>query len=146
MSRASTFLLAAGLGLAVLATTAPASAAALHATYDAVGTSTIRSTNSTITLARTTLTSDLNPDGTFTGSMPLLPATASFKILGLLPVSATVSFVATAPVTGRLSANPLPVVTATATYRLMLSHVRVAGLPTYVGPSCGTADPVSITV
>ena len=65
----------------------------LNVAYDAVGTSTVAKTGSTIALGPTTLTTALNPDdGTFTGSLPIPQTSTSFKALGLLPVTGNVDF------------------------------------------------------
>jgi hypothetical protein len=116
----------------------------LTVAYDVSGSSTVAKTNSTVTLGPTTLTTGLDAQGNFTGTLPLPPTTTSFRALGLLPVTATITFVPAGPVTGNLSAHPTPVITSTAAYYLRLSHVTVGGLPAIVGDRCQTRDPVTI--
>jgi hypothetical protein len=116
----------------------------LTVAYDVSGTSTVAKTNSTIDLGPATLTTGLDAQGNFTGSLPLPPTTTSFKALGLLPTTATVTFVPAGPVTGALSARPNVMITSTATYYLRLSNVAVAGLPAFVGDHCQTTQPVTI--
>lgn len=113
----------------------------LHVLYDAVGTSVVAKTGSTVALGPATLSATVNPDGTFTASLPLPPATTSFKALGLLPISATVSFIAAAPVTGSVTATSLQ---STSSFYIKLSKVKTAGIPTPVGSRCQTAAPVTI--
>lgn len=143
---------------AILCSAAPAFAASstadpspdttLTVQYDASGTSTVARTGSTITLAPTTATMQLDPfgGGAFTGSMPLPPTTTSFKAVGLLPVHGTVSFVPAGGLTGSLSQTPPLRVAATASYYLQLSDVTVAGVPAFVGDHCRTVNPVTIDV
>jgi hypothetical protein len=140
---------AAAAGAALLAV--PGSAGAdttaaptLNVAYDASGTSTIAKTGSNVALGPTTLTTAINTDGTFTGHLPLPATSTSFKALGLLPTTATVSFIEAAPLTGVLKSQPKPTITSTASVYIKLSDVTVAGLPALVGDQCQTADPVSI--
>jgi hypothetical protein len=147
-SIAIAFAAAAGVGLLAAPGTAGADdaapAATLNVAYDASGTSTIAKTGSSVALGPTTLTTAINPDGTFTGHLPLPPTSTSFKALGLLPTTATVSFIEAAPLSGVLKSNPKPTITSTASVYIKLSDVTVAGLPALVGDHCQTADPVSI--
>jgi len=137
---------AAALGVSLLVA-GPASAATLTVAYHVKGTSTVAKTGSTITLGPTTLTTHVSPkDGSFTGTLPLPPTSTSFSVLGLLPVTATVSFLPSGTLTGQLHARPKVTVSATSSYTLQLSNVTVAGIPTPVGSQCETADPVSIAV
>ena len=130
--------LTAAAGPAVAATT-PAYTVA----YDASGSSLVKKPNSTIALAPTTLTNYINADGTFTADLPLPATTSQFKVVGLLPVKATVNFVPVGKAVGKLTA---PTVSATATYYIKLSNVTLAGLPALVGGKCQTSAPVSIPV
>jgi len=132
------------LGIALMPTAA--NAAGLDVDYDASGSSYIASTGSTVDIAPTTLSTTIeSADGSITGHMPLKPATSEFKIIGLLPVKATVHFDEAAPITGSLiNEGNTTRVESTASYYIRLSDVRVAGLPVYVGDKCQTKDPVSI--
>jgi hypothetical protein len=137
-------LLAGTVGL--LVAVAPGTARAetvLTVSYDANGSSTIAKTGSTTALGPAVLTVDLQDDASFTGHLPLPPTQTSFKALGLLPTTATVSFVEAAPLTGKLLNRPFRI-TSTASYYLKLSDVTVAGLPALVGDNCRTTDPVQI--
>jgi len=114
--------------------------------YHVVGSSTIAKTNSVVQLGPTTLVTALNKDATFTAKMPLPPTSTSFKALGLLPVTADVTFAQVGKVTGALLAKPHVHVRATSRYLIQLSNVQVAGIPTPVGSQCETASPVTIKV
>jgi hypothetical protein len=131
----------------LLAVAAPASASApLKVTYHATGTSTIASTGSKVKLGPSTLSISLHRDGTFTATLPLPPVQTSFKAAGLLPTTATVSFVPKGKVTGSLKAGKRTVVTSVAKDYLHLSNVKVAGVDQMVGDSCQTVKPVVLHV
>ena len=139
----------AGGGLAVaVPADADAPAGTFEIDYDASGTSFIAKPKSTVKLGPAvskTYISD-SGDGTFTGDLALPPTQSTFKILGLIPVSATVTFVPAAPLSGQIS-DTLPLrLSATASYYLKLTNVKAAGLPTFQGNSCQTAAPVTIPV
>ncbi|MEP6799248.1 MAG: hypothetical protein ABI890_13930 [Lapillicoccus sp.] len=119
------------------ASAAQAPSPVLKVTYDAHGSSTVAKTGSVVELGPTTLTTKVNPDGTFTGSLPLPSRDTSFKLLGFLPVKATVSFIPAGPVKGKLGVGT---VTSKAFFFIRLSNVTVAGLPAFVGSSCQTAQ------
>lgn len=116
--------------------------------YDAVGTSTIAKTDSDVALGPTTLRTDLDVDtGEFTGSLPLPGTSTSFKAAGFLPVSANVSFIEAAPLTGTIDlAGDIASVASTATYFVKLSNIKVLGFPTFAGSHCQTKVPVTIPV
>lgn len=148
MSR-TRILLAVGAAVALLAATAPAASAAakpLKVTYQAKGTSTVAKTGSSVTLGPATLSISLKADGSFTATLPLPPTQTSFKAFGLLPTTATVTFVPKGKVTGALKVGKHTVVTSTAKDYLRLSDVTVGGLDQGVGDSCQTVDPVVLTV
>ncbi|GAB2487583.1 hypothetical protein [Jatrophihabitans fulvus] len=134
-----------GAAPAVASTAPPGS---FEIDYDATGTSLIKKPNSTIKLGPTvskTYISD-SGDGSFTADLPLPPTKSTFKILGFVPVSATVNFIPVGKLTGRIS-DSVPVrLTATAKYTIRLTDVKAFGLPTFQGSSCQTASPVSIPV
>jgi hypothetical protein len=147
--RGAAALTALGASAVLAIAAAPAAHAAniLKVAYDASGTSLVAKPNSTVTLGPTTLRTNLRSSGAFTARMPLPPTTSSFKVLGLLPTTATVSFVPAAKLTGQItSGNGTAVISSTASYFIKLSNVQVAGLPAFVGSNCQTADPVSIPV
>lgn len=131
----------------VFALTPPVHAATiLHAVYDVTGTSKIKKTGSVLSLGPTKLTADLNiDDGTFTADLPLPPVTAEFKVIGLLPVSATTEFIQEGPTTGTvdLSTGGMK---STTKVTLRLSNVKVGGLPIVVGPRCQSAYPATVVL
>ena len=137
------------LGL-VLLDGGTAHAALLAVTYDVRGTTHVATTGSTIALGPTTLSVTLeSTTGDFTGSMQLPGTRTTFAALGLIPMSADVTFEEAAPVTGHLSAKPEGTgsrVQATAHYYLHLSNIRVVGLPVFAGPNCRTVAPVTIPI
>ncbi|MFW6775921.1 hypothetical protein ACOACO_16675 [Nocardioides sp. CPCC 205120] len=116
--------------------------------YDAVGTSTIAKTDSTVALGPTTLRTDLDVDtGDFTGSLPLPGTRTNFKAAGFLPVQADVAFVEAAPLTGHINlSGDIASVSSTATYNVRLSNIKIAGFPTFTGTRCQTKVPVTIPV
>lgn len=125
---------------------AAAHAAPLNLDYDAVGTAHIASTNSTINLGPSTLTTNLDLNtNVFTGNLPLPGTTTRFEVLGFIPVTADVAFVPTAPLSGSLSTVGFNLlVTSTATYHIKLSNIKIVGFPTFTGPFCRTKNPVTI--
>jgi hypothetical protein len=140
-------------GAAVLAVVVPTAAAVaapgkpLKIAYDVTGSTHLTSTDSTVALGPAVLSVAVKHNGDFTGALPLPPTSASFTALGLLPVTATVSFVPDGPVTGHLTSKPgSTTVSSTATDYVKLSDVAVAGVPAGVGDSCQTVDPVTLTV
>lgn len=116
--------------------------------HDAVGTSYIAKTKSTIELKPTTLTTDLDIDtGDFTGSLPLPGTSTEFKAAGFLPVKANVDFIPVGSVTGRIDLTQTQAkVNATARYYVKLSNIKIVGFPTFAGSKCQTKVPVSIPV
>lgn len=139
---------AGALGAGAIFALAPAAAhaATLDLDYDAVGTAYIASTNSTINLGPSTLTTHLDLDvSDFTGNLPLPGTTTRFEVLGFIPVTADVAFVPTAPLNGHLAASGFTLsVTSTATYHIKLSNIKIVGFPTFTGPFCRTKNPVTI--
>lgn len=114
--------------------------------YAVTGSTHIASTDSTIPVGPTTLSTVLNVNnGDITGTMPIPSQQSTFNLIGFVPVSATVSFVETSPLTGHIDlASANAVVTGSASYTVQLSNVKIAGIPAFVGDSCKTVDPVTI--
>lgn len=138
-------LIAVAAGLFTLAVAAPAANAAstpqadptLNATYAVNGTTTIKSTNSTMALGPGTLTAALDVTTlAFTSNLTLPAATGSFTELGFVPVTATTEFIQDGPITGK---DVNGGITATANIIIKLTKVTVAGLPVPVGNSCQTS-------
>lgn len=124
---------------ATVSTASAATDPGLKVNYDAQGSSTVLKTGSIVALGPTTLMIDLQQDGSFTGSLVLPPAQTSFKLLGLLTVTATVNFIPVAPVKGMLG---IGTVRSKAFFDIRLSDVKVAGIPAFVGNSCQTGRTV----
>jgi len=138
-------VLGAGAALA-LGPSAAAHAADLNLVHDVVGTSYIASTDSTISVGPTTLSTTLdNNTGNFTGHMPLPGTRTKFAVIGFIPVEADVTFVEAAPVVGDIDIvdNQTPV-RSTASYYIKLSNIKIVGFPTFTGPYCRTKAPVQI--
>lgn len=136
-------LITVAAGLAALAVAAPAANAApqadpiLHATYAVNGSTTIKSTNSTMTLGPGTLTAALDVKTlAFTSDLTLPAATGSFTELGFVPVTATTEFIQNGPITG-MDVNGG--ITATAHIIIKLTKVTVGGFPVPVGNNCQTS-------
>jgi len=136
---------AAGAALAV-GSVGTAQAAELDFLHDVSGTSYIASTDSTIAVGPTTLSTTLdNTTGNFTGHMPLPGTRTKFEVIGFIPVEADVAFVEAAPVTGDIDIrNNLTPVRSTASYYIKLSNIKIVGFPTFTGPYCRTKNPVTI--
>lgn len=129
------------------ALSAPAAAAPLKFAYHVTGTSMVKKTNSTVKLGPATLHLRLRGNGSFTGSLKLPPAQTSFKALGLLPVTATATFIQVGKLTGRLRTVKGRVhVTSVAHDILRLSDVKVADIPQNVGDKCQTKQPIALSV
>jgi hypothetical protein len=138
----------AGAALALVPLAAAHAATIVTLKYDAVGSSYIKKTKSTVELKPTTLTTDLDIDtGDFTGSLPLPGTSTEFKAAGLLPVKADVDFIPAGPVTGHIDLTQTQAkVNATASYYIKLSNIKIVGFPTFTGNNCKTSAPVSIPV
>lgn len=133
----------------VMLTATSAQADTISLTHDASGTAHMASTDSDIALGPTTLQTAIDTDTlTFTGSMELPPTRTEFKAVGLLPVSADVTFEQVGDLEGTLEdlPNGTAAAHATATYHIRLSNIDIVGFPTFTGPYCRTIDPVEIPV
>jgi hypothetical protein len=143
-------LLTVAAGLGALAMAAPAAHAAtpqfnstpqadptLNATYAVNGSTTIKSTNSTMALGPGTLTAALDVKTlTFTSNLTLPAATGSFTELGFVPVTATTEFIQDGAITGN---DVNGGITAAAHIIIKLTKVTVAGLPVPIGNNCQTS-------
>ncbi len=138
--------LALGAGGLLLGPAAAYAATIVPVEYDASGTTHIAKTGSNIALGPTKLDIDLDVDTfDFTGSLPLPGTRTTFKVAGFIPVSANVDFIPAGQVQGHINLEGLNAeVTSTARYYVKLSNVKAAGLPTFVGSTCKTKDPVVI--
>lgn len=138
------------LAVVLLGATAAHAEPIVNVEYDASGTTHIASTDSTIELGPTVLSSSVDlATGEMTGSMALPGTRTSFEVAGFIPVTADVAFEEAAPTVGSVTAHPEgggSYVEATASYHLRLSNIKVAGFPTFPGPFCRTIEPVTIHV
>ena len=138
-------------GLLALATIAATPAAASAATvikvrYPVNGSTFLKAANATVTLGPGTLRSRVNlSNGNVVASLNLPPATGSFKEFGLIPVTATASFIQDGPTTGTIDLST-GAVTTMSNITMQITSLNVGGLPVPVGPSCESASPASITL
>jgi hypothetical protein len=144
--------LSAGQAAAAQAESEQASTAGVVFNFNVNGVSTVKKLNSEMTLGPGTLATDLvitpAPDpndwvATITGNLTLPPSEASFTLFGIVPVTATVSFVSDGPVNGKLQAG---VVTATSKVFVKLSNVKVGGIDIGVGNNCQTKTSATINM
>jgi hypothetical protein len=131
---------AAVLAAAAVTTTAGAASAdtVLNVHYAVTGTTYIARLNTTVNLGRGTLASTVDlTTGTSTSALTLPPATASTKVLGLIPVSATTEMIQNGPASGTVNTST-NTITSTASVTLKITKLTVAGLSLPVGGSCET--------
>jgi hypothetical protein len=128
--------------LAAVGVTTTAGAASadsvINAHYAVTGTTYIAKLKTTVNLGSGTLAATVDlTTGTSTSTLTLPPATASAKVLGLVPVSATTEMVQNGPAAGtvNLSTNTI---TSTASVTLKITNLTVGGLSLPVGSSCQT--------
>ena len=137
--------LLAAAGIFVSAGTASADTT-ITATYPVTGSTLIKAANFTLPVGPGKLvsTADLDTD-TLTANLKLPPATGTFKELGVVPITATTTFINNGPTTGTINGDTGAVAT-TSEITLKLSNVSVAGIPVSVGNSCETSTPVTVSV
>lgn len=137
---------AAAAVLIPMAGQAAASSAPITLKYPVTGSTVLKSVNATVKLGPGTLTStvDLNT-GDVSANLALPPATASFRQLGLIPVTATTEFIQDGATTGKLNLNTGAIKT-TSNVTLKITSLKVAGLPVPVGSNCQTSTPAQVTV
>ena len=137
-----TSLLAAA-GLAATAGSASADTV-LNVHYALTGTTFIKKLNTTVDLGSGTLASTVDlTTGTSSSTLTLPPATASAKVLNLIPVSATTEMIQNGPASGTVNLTT-NTISSTAGVTLKITSLTVAGLPLPVGNSCQTS-PFSVT-
>lgn len=143
-------LAAVAAGLALIASGGSAAAqedppGTINVNYTVNGTTTIASTGSTVTLGPATMYSRVLPDGSFDGDMELPGTHTEFRIAGFIPVSANVNFEPVQPTLGQIQRlGRFQLLESTTQYRVRLSNIRVAGIPTVAGSNCRTIEPVTI--
>ena len=134
------------ISLGVMPASMASADTSITATYPVTGSTHIKATGGTVPLGPGTLTStvDLNTSAV-SGTLSLPAATASFKELGFIPVTATTKFTQVGAATGTadLSTNT---VTVTSQTNLQITSLSVAGVRIPVGRDCETQSPASITV
>jgi hypothetical protein len=128
--------------LAAVGVTAAAGGASadtvINAHYAVTGTTYIAKLKTTVDLGSGTLASTVDlTTGASTSTLTLPPATASTKVLGLIPVSATTVMVQNGPASGTVNLNT-NTITSTASVTLKITNLTVAGLSLPVGSSCET--------
>ena len=144
---AAALVAATAVALGSTPTASAAGAPSLKITYHVTGTSTVKKPSSTVKLGPATLHLALRNNGSYTGSLKLPPAQTSFKAEGLLPVSATATFIQVGKLTGSLKVVKGKVhVSSVAHDILRLSNVKVAGVATDVGNKCQTKTPIALSV
>lgn len=153
-SRLRRFITAAVAGLltcaGVAAGTTSASAATpqadsfLYANYPVSGSTTIQSTNSTLDLGPGSLSAALDvTTSSFTANLTLPPASASFTEFGIVPITATASFIQDGPITGQVVNGGIQ---STANITIKLSDMKVAGIPVIVGNKCESTTPATLNL
>lgn len=126
----------AGMLIAVPSANAAADASIL-ATYPVNGTTSIASTNSTMTLGPGTLAATLDvTTENFTANLALPPATGTFTELGFVPITATTEFIQNGPTTGKDVNGGIQ---STSSIIIKLTDVKVAGIDVPVGDNCETS-------
>jgi len=135
------------IGLGSIAAPAVSASSSITATYPVSGSTFLKAPNATVALGPGTLSStvDLTTGAITASTLTLPPATASFKVLGFIPVTATSNFsqVGTASGTVNFKTNSVSVTTQA---NMQLTSLKVAGLPIPIGPSCQTSTPITLTV
>src|SRR5438270_5807204 len=139
---AASALAGAGLVFGAGAASAASADAVIYATYPVNGSTTIKSTGSTMSLGPGTLQAalDVSTDA-ITATMTLPEATGSFNALGFVPVTATTAFVQSGDITGKDVSGAF---TGTANIIIKLTDVKVAGIDVPVGDHCQTKTPAVI--
>lgn len=142
LAAGATLLAAAGIA----ATASSASAdTVVNVHYALTGTTFIKKLNTTVNLGSGTLASTVDlTTGTSSSTLTLPPATASAKVLNLIPVSATTEMIQNGPATGTVNLNA-NTISSTASVTLKITSLTVAGLRLPVGNSCQTS-PFSVTL
>ncbi|MEU2603805.1 hypothetical protein [Streptomyces albus] len=118
-------------------------AAPVRLDYPLNGTTHLTGTGSDLALGPGTLKTSTNlTTGELTAETQLPDAPGSFKALGI-PVSVTTEFIEEEPTTGTLDLKT-GAVSTTSHLTLRLKNLKVAGIPTPVGPNCKTRTPAVI--
>ena len=131
----------------ILATSTPAGATTgIPVNYLVNASTTLAKLHQTVVVPQGTFTGSIQiPSGALQGVLALPPATTTVKLAGIGLANATFQMTETQPVTGSVNFSTF-VVTATATFNVLIKSVDPLGLPiNLVGNSCGTSKPVSVT-
>jgi hypothetical protein len=144
LRRTITAVAAGGLAVAGMLVAVPSASAApaddtIGASYPISGSTSIASTNSTMTLGPGTLDATLDVDtNTFVADLNLPPATGSFTELGFVPVTATTEFIQDGQTTGAIDLDTGGI-SSTSKVIIRLTDVKIAGLDVPVGNKCQTS-------
>jgi hypothetical protein len=150
----STGLVAAVLVVTVLVVTgalvaaggAASAASFIKARYKVTGTTFLAGPNTSVSLGPGTLSAKVNGStGKLTATLSMPPATASFKELNLIQVTATTKFINDGPTTGKVNLNTGATRT-TSKITLQITNLTVAGQSIAVGSRCETSSPVVINL
>ena len=116
------------------------------ARYPVTGSTHLAAPNANLPLGPGKLTATLDLSTyTVTGTLSLPESTGTFNEAGLVPVTATTKLINDGPTTGTVDPNT-GAITSTSTITLQIVDLKVAGVDTFVGNSCKTSTPVSVTV
>lgn len=114
--------------------------------YTVHASTTLAKLHQTVTVPPGTFTGTINlGTGVLKGDLSLPPATTTVGLAGVGLADATFQLAPTRPVRATVDFSTL-VVTATASFNVLVTSVEPLGLPiNLVGNSCGTSRPVSVT-
>ena len=140
----SASLIAAG---ALVAASGPAFAVSfIKAKYKVTGSTFLAGPKTSLSLGPGTLSAKVNGStGKLTATLSMPPATASFKQLNVVPVTAVTKFINDGPTTGKVNLNT-GATSTTSKITLQITSLTVAGLPIPVGSRCETTNPVVISL
>lgn len=144
-----TLAAAAGTFISLSLSAVPVASAgtSITATYPVSGSTYIKAISSTVSLGPGTLVSTVDPttSAITAATLTLPPATASFRELGFVPVTATTALIQDGTGTGKINLSK-NTVTVTSHITMRITSLKVAGLPVPVGRRCQTRTPATITV
>jgi hypothetical protein len=135
------------ISLGAIGVSAASADTLITATYPVTGSTYLKALGATVPLGPGTLSStvDLKTSAITASTLSLPAATASVKEFGFIPVTATAAFTQVGTATGTVNFGK-NTVTVTSQVSMQITALKVAGLPIFVGPSCQTETPASITV
>jgi len=132
------------LAIAGASSAAASSAAKVTVKYTVTGSTTIKSVNSTASLGPGQLKATVNlSTGKLSAALTLPPASASFKELGIIPVTATTNFIQDGATTGTVNLKT-GVTKTQSNITLQLTALNVAGVSLPVPSNCESASPAQV--